>query len=262
MKRALMTILAMMVLGALCGFLGCSSETTMPESLTMALPTMELSKELVTPILATKKGAMTPGELHNTLVQEYYFQYGQFKVSPTNRELAERYALVCQPYADVCVDSLEDYLNFFDAAAIANDGRDVFGHFLWPVDDHTREYWQGLLSKVELCDSAERVREVTMAYGEQNGFPENHPYSDALNILLNSNDYWYNDYQYSNKRLKKSSLVIVGDTVGGLIGGIAGGIGGFIFGGGWGALIGGPTGGAIVGGITSVGLNEALPDDY
>ncbi len=248
-----------MALSITMALIGCSEDAVHPDTASREMiESVVLGPELITPMIEVKGGRMTMGQLHNTLVGSYYEQYGAAKATD-NASLAKQLATVSAPYATVSAATFESFLDHFDAQGIVAGGGDVFGHYAWNhMDSFTRSYWEGLFAAVARCETHADIRAAVIAYGSTHGFPVNKPYAAALDVLLNSNDYWF----MGSDKLRRDSLVIIADGCGAIIGGLAGMGLGWIAGGPVGSAVGGVIGGGVLGAGASVALNETLPGDY
>ncbi len=226
---------------------------------------MELGKEMVIPVhnVGSDKagGGLTDGQIHNNIVSEYHATYGSDKAAADYATIAARVEVLAQSYGYVPASSLESLLEFMDLANY-NTNASIVANYNWhQLDSAAQTYWHGLFDEIEGLESGAEIEAAVIAYGAIHGFPQNKPYTGALNILLHSSEYW-DTYESDGwwDRLRRGSQVIASDAVGGIMGGLAGAGLGFIGGGPVGSVIGGAIGGPVGAATASIAANELLPE--
>ncbi len=152
-KNITTTTMLMLLSGSIIGGIGCSEDPAEPSPNNPTAPPMVLSKTLVAPTYTFKGGTVTPGSLHNALVEDYYDTYGGSKSALTKAELAARYAVISAPYDDeLTAEHFETILDQFDFGSMSAQGGGVVGNTTWPaMDSFTFAYWADLLATVEQC---------------------------------------------------------------------------------------------------------------
>ncbi len=145
---------------------------------------------------------------------EYYDTYGTDKTGVDHSTLANRIVLLVEGYEAIDPNSIEQMLNYIDFSNHSLHGP-VNDNYQWDQFDATaRSYWQGLFSVLEGTESSEEFVDAIYAYGNTNGFPQNRPYSTALNVLLHTNEFWDTQYQDGIwENLKRGSQIAIADGV-------------------------------------------------
>jgi hypothetical protein len=114
-------------------------------------------------------------------------------------------------------------------------------------------WWEGLFDSVETATTHATYWKKMEDYCNANGWPQNEPYCGAMDILSHSAEYWF-----AQEKLRRSSIIMLGDGAGAIFGGLAGAGLGWIAGGPVGSTIGGIVGSGALGTFVSVSLNETL----